>query len=43
MYGSFKIKLDILDVVLFFENLNLLKLLNEVSEKCEGKIIMEEC
>ena len=43
LYSSSKTTLDTSDAALFFENPNLSKLSNEVSEKCEGKITMEEC
>ena len=43
LYSSSKTTLDTPDATLFFENPNLSKLSNEASEKCEGKITMEEC
>ena len=43
LYSSSKTKLDTSDAALFFENPNLSNLSNEASEKCEGKITMEEC
>ena len=43
LYSSSKTKLDTPDAAIFFENPNLSKLSNEASEKCEGKITMEEC
>ena len=43
LYSSSKTKLDTPDAAIFFENPNLSKLSSEASEKCEGKITMEEC
>ena len=44
MYSSSKTKLDTQDAEIFFENPNLSKRLSsEASEKCEGKITIEEC
>jgi len=43
LYSSSKTKLDTPDAALFFENPNLSKLSSEASEKCEGKITIEEC
>ena len=43
LYSSSKTKLDTPDAALSFENPDLSKLSNEASEKCEGKITMEEC
>ena len=43
LYSSSKTKLDTPDAAIFFENPNLSKLSSEASEKCEGKITIEEC
>jgi len=43
LYSSSKTKLDTPDAALFFENPNLSKLSSVASEKCEGKITIEEC
>ena len=43
LYSSSKTKLDTPDAAIFFENPNLSKLSSEASEKCGGKITMEEC
>ena len=43
LYSSSKTKLDTPDAEIFFENPNLSKLSSEASEKCEGKITIEEC
>ena len=42
LYSSSKTKLDAPDAAIFFENPNLSKLSSEASEKCEGKITIEE-
>jgi len=43
LYSSSKTKLDNPDAAIVFENPNLSKLSSEASEKCEGKITIEEC
>ena len=43
LYSSSKTKLDTPDAAIFFENPNLSKLSSGASEKCEGKITIEEC
>ena len=43
LYSSSKTKLDTPDAEIFFENPYLSRLSSEASEKCEGKITIEEC